>query len=150
MVAPLCYQPFGATGSGWDEKPGKLAIKLIKDIIRKTPMVDESRVYILGNSMGGGGTVSLIQDETSLFAAGIVIAGWAESSAVSAFRRVPVWAFHGADDDVVKPDRMRAIAKKLKRPDKYKYTEFPDEGHGIMGKVLKDKKVLEWLFEQKR
>ena len=150
LVAPLCYQPFGATGRGWDDKPGKLALNLIKDIIKKTPLVDDSRIYVLGHSMGGGGTVSLLKSDTSLFAAGIVIAGWADSGAVSVFRRVPVWAFHGADDEVVKPDSMRAVAKKLKRSDKFMYTEFPEEGHSITGKVFKDEKVLEWLFSQKR
>ncbi|MCB1095642.1 MAG: prolyl oligopeptidase family serine peptidase [Verrucomicrobiae bacterium] len=150
LVAPLCFQPYGGTGGGWDDRPGKLALNLIKDIIRKTPMVDDSRVYILGHSMGGGGTVSLLKDEPNLFAAGIVIAGWADASAVNIFRKVPVWAFHGADDDVVSPDRMRAMAKKLKRSNKFIYTEYPGEGHGITGKVFGDEKVLAWLFEQKR
>lgn len=150
LVAPLCYQPFGATGGGWGDKPGKLALNLIKDMIKKTPIIDESRVYILGYSMGGGGTVSLLKDETTLFAAGIVIAGWADSGSVSVFKKVPVWAFHGADDDVVKPDSMRAVAEKLKRSKIFKYTEFPEEGHGISSKVFNDGEVLKWLFEQKR
>ncbi|MGK0186258.1 MAG: dipeptidyl aminopeptidase/acylaminoacyl peptidase [Verrucomicrobiales bacterium] len=150
LVAPLCYQPFGETGGGWGDKPGKLALNLIKDMIKKTPLIDESRVYVLGYSMGGGGTVSLLQNDTSLFAAGIVIAGWADARAVSVFKKVPVWAFHGADDDVVKPDSIRETADKLKRSKIFKYTEFPGEGHGISGKVFNDDKVLLWLFEQRR
>ena len=30
IIAPLCYQPFGATGGGWDDEPGEKALDLLK------------------------------------------------------------------------------------------------------------------------
>ena len=33
---------------------------------------------------------------------------------------------------------------------KVTYTEMKGEGHGIAGKVLRDEKVHEWLFSQKK
>ncbi len=150
LVAPLCYQPYGGTGGGWGEKPGKETIGLIKDLIKKLPIVDPKRVYLLGTSMGGGGTASLISSDTKLFAAGIVICGWADSGAVRAFKKVPVWAFHGEADMVVKPDSIRRLADTLKRSKIFKYTEFPGAGHNISGQVFADEKVYEWLYAQKR
>jgi len=32
----------------------------------------------------------------------------------------------------------------------FKYTEMPEAGHGIIGNVVDDVKVHEWLFEQKK
>ncbi len=85
-----------------------------------------------------------------MFAAGIVIGGWPDSGSASAFKKVPVWAFHGSADNVVKPDRMRKLAKALKRSRIFKYTEFEGAGHGIKGQVFSDEAVFEWLFAQKR
>ena len=150
IVAPLCYQPFGGSGGGWNKKPGTQAIDLIKDISKNLPLVDKNRVYILGYSMGGGGTAKLMTDEPKLFAAGIVVAGWVEDSAAKVFKRVPVWAFHGSDDDVVDPGSIQKMAKSLKRSKIFKYTEFEGQGHGIVGEVFKDPAVIEWLFAQKK
>ncbi len=150
LLAPLCYQPFGATGGGWGDKPGELVIDLVKDLLKKLPIIDEKRVYLFGTSMGGGGTAELISRETKLFAAGIVICGWVDSGAARAFKKVPVWAFHGDADDVVSPDSIRKLADTLKRSKIFKYTEFPGEGHNITGKVFADEAVFDWLYAQKK
>ena len=150
LVAPLCYQPFGATGRGWRDEPGKKTIALIRDLIKNLPIIDSKRVYLLGVSMGGGGTAWLISTDTRLFAAGIVICGWADSGAARAFNKVPVWAFHGEADPIVPPDNIRKLADNLKRSKIFKYTEFPGAGHDISGRVFKDEEVYQWLFAQKR
>jgi len=150
LVAPLCYQPFGGTGGGWGDKPGKEAVGLIKDLIKNLPIVDPDRVYLLGTSMGGGGTASIISSETKLFAAGIVICGWVDSGAAKAFKKVPVWAFHGDADTVVDPGSIQKLADKLKRSKIFKYTEFPGAGHNISGQVFDNKEVYDWLYAQKR
>jgi len=149
LVAPLCFQPYGGTGGGWSKEPGDLAVRLVKDMVKKLPMVDADRVYVLGHSMGGGGTLSLLTQEPRLFAAGIVIAGWADAGAAKVLKKVPVWAFHGSDDDVVEPGSIQKLAKSLERSKLFKYTEYPGEGHGITGKVFADPQVYEWLFAQK-
>ena len=149
LVAPLCYQPFGITGSGWGDEPGVKAIALVEELAENLP-VDEDRIYCLGNSMGGGGTSSLICNEPKLFAAGIVICGWPASGADSVFKKVPVWAFHGSADTTVSPASMRALAENLKREDNFKYTEFEGAGHGISGQVWETEGVMEWLFSKTR
>jgi predicted peptidase len=148
ILAPLCYQPYGGTGGGWTDAPGIEALDLIKKLVKNLPIVDPDRVYVIGYSMGGFGTWHFLKSEPRLFAAGIPIAGY--SSGVSKLRSMPIWSFHGAEDTVVKVDGARACAEELKRSKVFKYTEFPDEGHGIPGKVVGDVEVHRWLFEQKR
>ena len=145
ILAPLCYQPHGGTGGGWSAKPGDEVIGLLKDLVKSLP-IDKSRLYITGHSMGGFGTCHLIATEPRLFAAGIPMAGC--SGDAGALKRVPLWVFHAADDDVVKPDTARSLAKALARSKTFKYTEYPDGGHGIPGRVYQDDEAVEWLFSQ--
>jgi predicted peptidase len=63
---------------------------------------------------------------------------------------MPIWAFHGAKDDTVPVEGARECAEELKRSQVFKYTEIPEGGHGIVGDVVDDVKVHEWLFEQKK
>lgn len=148
ILAPLCYQPHGGTGGGWDDDPGKECLDLIKKLVKKLPIVDPDRIYVIGYSMGGFGTWHFLSSETRLFAAGVPVAG--HSSAGGKLRSMPIWAFHGAKDTVVGVEGARAAAAALKRSKNFKYTEFPDEGHGISGKVVADVKVHEWMFAQKK
>ena len=150
LLAPLCYKPFGQTGGGWHKKPGGQAVDLIKDILKKLPLADEDRVYLWGYSMGGGGTAKLISDEPKLFAAGIIIAGWVEQNEAKVFKKVPVWAFHGSDDDIVEPGSIRKTARTLERSKIFKYTEFEGKGHGIVSDTLKHPGLIDWLFEQQK
>ena len=148
ILAPLCYQPHGGTGGGWNDAPGEETIDLIKDLVKKLPIVDPDRIYVLGNSMGGFGTWHFLKEESRLFAAGIPVAGG--SSNVGKLRSMPIWSFHGAKDTVVNVQGARNCAKELKRSKVFKYTEFPEGGHGVIGQALGDQKVHEWLFAQKR
>ena len=145
IIAPLCYQPFGGTGGGWSDKPGDEVIGLIKDLLKTLP-VDKERIYVMGHSMGGFGTCHLMGKEPRLFAAGIPVSG--SSGDTGALKRLPLWLFHAADDDVVKVDGARSLAKALDKSKTFKYTEYPDGGHGIPGKVFDDDAVHEWLFAQ--
>jgi predicted peptidase len=67
------------------------------------------------------------------------------------FKKVPVWVFHGAKDDVVKPENSQRMVDALKEArGEVKYTEYPDGDHGISGRVYGDKEMHEWLFGQRK
>ncbi|MDA7932008.1 prolyl oligopeptidase family serine peptidase [bacterium] len=146
ILAPLCYQPHGGTGGGWDDAPGEETLSLVKDLLKKLPIIDEKRVYVIGYSMGGFGTWHFLKEEPKMFAAGVPIAGG--SNGVGKLRAMPIWSFHGAKDDVVGPASARNCADELKRSKVFKYTEYPDAGHGIAGTVTDDPELHKWLFEQ--
>jgi predicted peptidase len=145
ILAPQCPDE-----NGWGGATGVSFMKSLKDLLKHLP-IDEDRIYLTGYSMGGYGTFSFLNEEPRLFAAGVPVAGGCDVGIARNLRRMPLWIFHGEKDDVVKPDASRAIAKaleKLKAP--VKYTEYPGEGHGVMGKVVNDEALHTWLFDQKR
>ena len=148
VLSPRCYQPYGGSGGGWDDAPGVEALDLIDDLIKELPLIDPTRVYVIGYSMGGFGTWHFLKEEPKVFAAGIPVAGY--SSGVGKLRSMPIWAFHGAKDPVVGVEGARNCADELKRSDVFKYTEFPDGDHGIFNKVFNDEEVHEWLFAQQK
>ncbi|MCC8154250.1 MAG: hypothetical protein LIP01_08590 [Tannerellaceae bacterium] len=81
---------------GW--KP-EFLYKLISQL-KEDLRVDEDRLYLTGLSMGGYGTWATAQVYPELFAAIIPICGG--GSPGMAWRiSMPVWCFHGEEDDVV-------------------------------------------------
>jgi len=147
IVAPLCYQPFGGTGSGWVDKPGEQTIALVRALMKALP-VDPKRIYIVGHSMGGFGVCHLMAREPQLFAAGVPVSGYGGAAEEAKLARKPLWLFHAADDKVVPVAGARDFAKLFGRAKTFQYTEYPDGGHGIPGRVFDDEKVYKWLFSQ--
>jgi predicted peptidase len=147
VVAPLCYQPYGATGLGWADKPGEQTIALVRALMKSLP-VDPKRIYIVGHSMGGFGVCHLMAREPMLFAAGVPVSGYGGAADEARLVRKPLWLFHATDDQTVPVAGARDFAKLFGRAKTFKYTEYPDGGHGIPGRVFDDEEVQKWLFSQ--
>ena len=63
-----------------------------------TYAVDGSRVYLIGESMGGIGAYAMLQDCPDTFAAVLVRAGIGDPNAVAAWKDTPIRIFHGDTD----------------------------------------------------
>jgi len=123
--------------------------------------IDEDRVYLTGNSMGGYGTWLWAAHSPKSFAAVAPVVGglgkggpkditpdlegWAENLAT-----VPVWAFHGANDKVVPADRSERMIKLIQdQGGKHaRLTIYPHEGHGASRRVYTSREFYEWMFAQ--
>jgi len=159
FVVPQCAKGEVQEKSVW--LPEDLDLLLAH--LKSTLQVDESRIYLTGTSMGGYGSWVWAAHSPGHFAAVVPIVGglgiggpkdvtpdldrWAESLA-----KIPVWAFHGAKDNVVPAERsQRMIALIQKKGGKRaKLTIFPDEGHGAGRRVFSSAKVYDWMFSQAR
>lgn len=129
---------------------GLKAEKLLEHIITSY-LVDESRVYINGLSMGAFGTYSILARQPEKVAAAIAICGGANLNLVNNYKDIPLQIFHGENDDVVPVTLSRDLANQLnKLASPANYTEFPGLKHDIWNRVYEDPKTLEWLFAQKK
>lgn len=121
---------------------------LILELSGKEP-IDPKRIYITGLSMGGFGTWDLICRYPSFFAAAVPVCGGGDTSRAPHLSNTPVWAFHGAKDDVVLPalssDMILAIRKAGGHP---KLTLYPDANHNSWDAAYSEKKMFRWLFRQ--
>ncbi len=131
------------------------ALKSVFDIIahyKIMPNVDSNRIYIMGLSMGGMGTLEAISRHPEQFAAAIPICGGGDLDYVRNFAtKVPVWLFHGAQDDIVYPKFSRDMVDKIIVEGGFpKYTEFPYANHNSWDVTFQTKDLFKWLFEQKK
>jgi predicted peptidase len=134
---------------------------------------DVRRTYLTGLSMGGYGTWYLAEKYPGRFAALIVICGgirppaatlkaypelakWTPADepksytdAAAKVGNVPVWIFHGADDDIVPVTESQRIYAAMKAiGNDVHYTEFPGIRHASWDKAYDDPKLFPWLFSK--
>lgn len=149
-IAPLATI-WGAPGAD-DSDQMAVALPLIRDAIMKVESaykIDQHRIYISGYSMGGVGTFAAIKAYPNLFAAAIPLCGNWDPSEASVFpQNVPVFAFHGSNDN---PSSTRLMIDALRASGhRAYYREYPDVGHNVWDYVYSDLAVWDWLFDQRR
>src|SRR5207237_1176997 len=126
------------------------ALKAV-DALQKEFPIDERRIYITGLSMGGYGTWDALAKRPELFAAAAPICGGGDTSSISKFKDVPIWAFHGADDKTVPVEETRQMIAALKAAGAQpKYTEYAGVGHNSWSQTYADPAFYEWLFAQRK
>jgi len=136
-------------GFGWQSIAGPI-YEIIKELESEFK-IDEKRRYVLGISGGGYGSWYFITAKPEMFAAAIPICGGGDPSLAAKIVNVPVWAFHGEDDNLVPVRLSREMIDGIKKAGgNPKYTEYPDAGHAIWDQVVATPGLMDWLFEQKR
>lgn len=141
----------GADGSRWDTT--KLDA-LLKDV-RQQYNVDSSRIYLTGLSLGGYATWDWALKRPEMFAAIVPVAANSENRTADPCRLkdMPIWAFHGDQDDVVDPLVGFAIVKAIdacKGSVRPKMTVYPQTTHGSWEPAYDDPALWRWLLEQRR
>jgi predicted peptidase len=126
------------------------------DHIQAAYAVDPRRIYLTGLSMGGFGAWALAVRQPQRFAAVIPIAGgWnSENDTVPRnicdIKDVPIWVFHGAQDDIVLPKKAELLVNALKQCGvEVRYTLYPDAKHReSFERAYDDPELYAWMFEQ--
>lgn len=130
--------------------PMRLAMELLDKTLSEKP-VDAQRVYVTGLSMGAFATWDILQRKPAKFTAAIPVCGGADLACAGKLATLPLWVFHGANDETVKPERSRDIVAALVAAGGHpKYTEYPGAGHDIWGQTYSNPEVWDWLFAQVR
>jgi predicted peptidase len=134
-------------------EPGR-TMRLLLALIRSwegESTFDSKRIYVIGNSMGGYGTWDLLSREPTLIAAAVPICGGGSLHTAPTIARIPVWAFHGAQDGIVNVGHSRRLIAAIREHGgEPRYTEFPDAGHDIATAVFATPGLTDWLFIKKR
>ncbi len=132
---------------------GGTAIELIEHVIA-TYNVDPTRVYLTGNSMGGGGTWDFISRRPELFAAALPVSGHTPASTFLtpiAEAKLPVWAF-GGENDSTNPyaDTVSAISTLETAGGCAWLTTYTGTGHddGLWSSPYLEPEIWPWLFAQ--
>ena len=132
-------------------KPMKMVIDLMDEFTSK-PFVKKEQVYVGGLSMGGMGTFEILSRRPDMFAASFAICGGGNTELAEKYAlKVPMWIFHGANDDVVKPqmsiDMVSAILKYGGKPN---FTLYADANHNSWDPAFAEPNLLPWLFSKSK
>jgi predicted esterase len=64
---------------------------------------------------------------------------------------LPIWCFHGADDNVVRASLSRDMIDAIKKAGgEPKYTEYPGVGHNSWDKAYATDELYTWFLEHKK
>ena len=118
--------------------------------------VDTDHLYLTGLSMGGYGTWHLAATYPQRFAAlapicggGPWFAGFPEK--VSVLKDVPIWVFHGAQDDVVPLEESERMVDALKAcSSNVRFTVYPDADHDSWTETYDNPELYEWFLQHTR
>lgn len=112
---------------------------------------DESRIYLTGISMGGYGSWHWAANDPEKFAAIIPICGGGEVSKASRLIHMPIWAFHGARDNIVPVSETLDMAEAVKAAGgKVELTIYPDLYHDSWTVTYNSPKTYDWLLKHKK
>jgi len=112
--------------------------------------IDQCRLYCTGISMGGYATWYLAVHLQGTFAAITPICGGGSIVQAKKIRDLPVWAFHGAKDKVVPPERSKRMVDELKRiGGNVKYTVYADAEHDSWTKTYSNPELFKWFLQHK-
>ena len=148
VVLPQCELSEGRILESWsaDNPDGKRALESLDDV-RKHYNVNEKRVVLTGWSMGGFGTWSLAMAEPSRWSALVPVSGGGDNDKIASLKNLPVWAFHGAKDVLVKPEEGRKMVDALNAAGgTATFTELPDGVHDISAEVYGNDAVVAWML----
>lgn len=142
VISPQCPQ-----GKRW--MPA--ALEAFIDAIEQRYRIDATRIYVTGLSMGGHATWELAVQHPGRYAAIIPVCGAGVPSRARRLRDLPVWAFHGALDDVVPLSASQDMIEAIKAAGGHpRFTVYPQAGHDSWTETYANDEIYSWLMQQRR
>lgn len=133
----------GGWNDGSDELPR--ALKIL-DEVERNYSVNRKHEVLVGVSMGAFGVWEVAANSPERWRAMIAVSGGGEPEFVPALTKVPIWAFHAADDQLVPPSRSSDMVRDINAAGGRAYVSIlPDGGHNIGARVLARDEVFEWM-----
>ena len=125
-------------------------VKEIFDQVLREQSVDRNRVYVMGASMGGYATWNFVMRFPELVAAAVPVCGAGDPALAEKIKQIPIWAFHGDQDDAVPPSGSHDMVDALTKAgsSKIKLTIYPGVRHESYVKAWREPALIEWLFNQ--
>lgn len=110
---------------------------------------DTTRVYVVGMSLGGYGTMDFAAAYPDKIAAAMALCGGCTAKDKSGLGRLPLWILHGTADRAVNVKQSQTVVGELQQQGndkRLRYDWLQGASHGALARILYMKKTYEWLF----
>ena len=127
------------------------AVKQLLDSVVSKNRIDRNRIYLSGISRGGGAAWEMAVQYPETFAAMAVVCGMTPLPYASWInKKMPIWVFHGEDDEVIPVEESESMVNKLKEFGyDVRFTKYENVGHEAWSKAYATDELYEWFLEQK-
>ena len=132
-------------GGSW--KPDKLIDVL--DWTLQHYACDSTRVYVLGMSLGGYGTMDFCDAYPERIAAGMALCGGTTHKDWPGLGQLPFWILHGTADRAIGIQQSKRVVERLVAQDndeRLRYDWLPGASHGALARIFYLEKTYKWLF----
>ena len=132
-------------GGSW--KPDK--INDVLEWTKKHYAMDSTRVYVMGMSLGGYGTLDFAGTYPDKVAAAIALCGGCSLKDANELGKLPLWIMHGTADRAVPIKNSKVVVEQLQQggnDKRLRYDWLKGASHGALARVFYMTKAYEWLF----
>lgn len=133
------------TSNGWSPQR---VIRLV-DWAEEHYAVDTNRIYLIGMSMGGFGTLDVAGTYPDRFAAAMALCGGSTLKEYCGLNRMPLWILHGTADRAVGISASQRVVDAMEACDTTErliWTPLQGANHGRLARIFYMQKTYEWLF----
>ena len=135
-------------GGSWNPKK----VLDVLDWTRQHYPCDSTRVYVLGMSLGGYGTMDFAGTYPDRVAAALAMCGGCSLRDVQPLGQVPLWIIHGTADRAVNVKESKKVVSALEaehNDSRLRYDWWQGANHGKPARMFYLKKTYEWLFSHR-
>lgn len=112
--------------------------------------IDRQRIYVLGMSLGGYGTIDFCATYHHKVAAGIAMCGGGTVRNYERLNALPMWIIHGTADRAVSVRMSDAVVKEMREAEggapRLQYDRVKGMNHSALARAFYKKEIYEWLF----
>ncbi len=115
--------------------------------------VDTNRIYLIGMSLGGFGTIEFLANHGEKIAASMELCGGTIRKDLCKLNQVPLWIIHGTADKAVPVSRATEIQEAMRKcgsTDLLRLDKWAGVNHGALARLFYLKETYDWLFSHSK
>lgn len=135
-------------GGAW--KPQR--INKVVDWVFAHYTVDTNRLYVIGMSLGGYGTIDYSAAYSHRIAASMAMCGGGNPKDYCGLNEVPLWILHGTNDRAVPVSQSQKVINAMKQcgdTPRLRFTKLHGVDHGGLARAFYITETYDWLFEHR-
>jgi predicted peptidase len=142
VVSPQCPRE-----TNWSAPEQQAAVLELLEHVLASQRSDRNRVYLTGLSMGGYGTWRLAAAHPDKFAAAAPVCGGGRVEDAAALTKLPIWAFHGTEDEAVPLRRSEEMVEAIEAAGgvAVRFTTLEHVGHNSWSAAYATPELYQWL-----
>ena len=148
QIPALVIAPQNPGGHGW--KPER--VDNVLEWVMARYNGDRNRVYVLGMSLGGYGTIDYVGTYPDKVAAAIGLCGGTTLRDYDGLRQLPLWIVHGTADNKVSINCSKKIVEKMQElgdTPLLRYDWMQGYNHSDLARFFYMPETYDWLFSHR-